>query len=79
MTEVLDLTEMLKTPAGMVLALIVIHAVFFVIPFWRICKRAGFSGALSLIVIIPLLGELIVTAILSFSNWPKKPSFFIKE
>ena len=44
--------------------------VLVVIPLWRISGRAGFSPALSLLAIIPLLGIVIVTAILAFAEWP---------
>jgi hypothetical protein len=41
------------------------------IPLWRICSRAGFHPALSLLTLIPYLGPLILAAILGFSDWPK--------
>ena len=44
--------------------------VLFVIPLWKICKRAGFHPALSLIAGVPLLGILIVGAVLAFAEWP---------
>lgn len=43
-----------------------------IVPLWRICMRAGFSGALSLLALIPWLGLLIVGTILSFAAWPQK-------
>lgn len=47
-----------------------ILALVLIIPTWRICTRAGFSGALSLFHLVPLIGWLIVMAILAFSPWP---------
>jgi hypothetical protein len=47
---------------GIVNGLIV--AVLVVVPLWRICARAGFRPALSLLVLIPWLGILIVSAVL---------------
>jgi len=44
--------------------------ILIIVPLWRICARAGFNPALSLIAIIPLLGFLIVAAILAFAEWP---------
>ncbi|MFM8532233.1 MAG: hypothetical protein ACKOEC_01345 [Acidimicrobiia bacterium] len=41
-----------------------------IIPTWRICSRAGFSGALSLLHLVPVIGSFIVMAILAFSTWP---------
>lgn len=48
----------------------IIALVLIIVPLWRICTRAGFNGALSLLALIPWLGLVIVGAILSFANWP---------
>ena len=45
-------------------------ALVLIIPTWRICTRAGFSGALSLFHLVPVIGSFIVMAILAFSDWP---------
>ena len=45
-------------------------ALVLIIPTWRICTRAGFSGALSLFHLVPLIGAFIVMAMLAFSSWP---------
>jgi hypothetical protein len=45
-------------------------ALVLIIPTWRICTRAGFSGALSLFHLIPVIGWLIVMGILAFGTWP---------
>lgn len=53
--------------------LIIVHllvALVLIIPTWRICTRAGFSGALSLFHLVPLIGSFIVMAVLAFSTWP---------
>ena len=47
-------------------------AAIFIVPLWRICTRAGFNGALSLLALIPWLGLVIVGAVLSFSTWQHK-------
>ena len=48
----------------------VLLALLLIVPTWRICVRAGFSGALSLLHFVPFVGTLIVMAILAFSDWP---------
>ena len=48
----------------------VLLALVLIIPTWRICTRAGFSGALSLFHLVPLIGSFIVMAMLAFSTWP---------
>jgi hypothetical protein len=40
-----------------------------VLPFWIICKKAGFHGALSLLMLVPI-GNLILPFMLAFMDWP---------
>ena len=40
-----------------------------VLPFWFICKKAGFHGALSLLMLIPV-GNIVLIFILAFAEWP---------
>lgn len=47
----------------------VIIGVFMILPFWMIFSKAGYSGALSLTQLIPLIG-LIVLLYLAFAEWP---------
>lgn len=47
---------------------IVIGAVF-IFPHWKIFQRAGYSGALSLLLILPIV-NFIVLFWLAFSEWP---------
>ena len=47
----------------------IIAVLLIVIPFWQIFKKAGFPGALSLIMLIPL-GNIIMSFFLAFSEWP---------
>jgi hypothetical protein len=44
----------------------------FIIPFWRIFSRAGFSGFLALLMLIPLV-NLITLYYVAFSRWNVKP------
>jgi uncharacterized membrane protein YhaH (DUF805 family) len=44
--------------------------VFMIYCWWRIFTRAGYSGALSLLLLIPGLGQIIVVCILAFGDWP---------
>jgi hypothetical protein len=56
-----------------VFVLLVVHlflSLFLIIPTWRICTRAGFSGALSLFHLVPVIGSFIVMGMLAFSTWP---------
>jgi hypothetical protein len=53
-----------------VVAVYLLAALVLIIPTWRICTRAGFSGALSLFHLVPLIGIFIVGGVLAFSDWP---------
>lgn len=44
--------------------------------FWRIFVRAGFTGAIALINIVPL-GSLICVLILAFAEWPRRESLAV--
>jgi len=45
-------------------------ALILIIPTWKICVRAGFSGAWALLHLIPVIGAFVVMAILAFGDWP---------
>lgn len=63
------------------LHLIVLSSIFVIpaiiigfIPFWFICKKAGFSPLLSLLNFVPFgLGTLILVYVLAFAEWHVKP------
>ena len=44
-------------------------AIFFVYVWWRIFSKAGYSGAMSLLLLVPI-ANLVVILILSFGEWP---------
>lgn len=59
---------------GVVMFLVVAVIVAFVIfLFWRIFTKAGMSGALAFLLLIPGIGSLIVLCILAFGQWKVVP------
>jgi len=48
-----------------------ILAVIAVVPFWRISQRAGYSGWLSLLILVPLV-NLAYVYFLAFAPWPSQ-------
>ena len=50
-----------------------IFAVFTVLPFWFICKKAGFSPWLSLLGMIPF-GNVVLSFVLAFVDWKVIPA-----
>ena len=63
------LAFMAGAPGPIELILILIMGSVIVIPFWRIFSKAGFSGALSLLMFIPLV-NLVMIFVLAFAEWP---------
>lgn len=49
---------------------ILLIMIVFIVPFWRICKRAGFNPLMAVVTSIPLVGVAIVSAILAWKKWP---------
>jgi len=45
-------------------------AVLFVVPVWRICTRLGFPGMLSLLMLLPI-ANLLLLYYLAFARWPR--------
>jgi hypothetical protein len=63
------------------LHLIVLAVIFVIpavvigfIPFWFICKKAGFSPYLSFLNLVPFgMGTVVLLYLLAFSEWNMKP------
>ena len=53
--------------------LFVVVMAIIIIPFWVICKRAGFSPWLSLLCLIPTVGVLVLLYVLAFAEWKVTP------
>jgi len=53
--------------------IILIGLAIVIVPFWFICKKAGFSPWLSMLNIIPF-GGLILWYVLAFSDWKVVPA-----
>ena len=51
----------------------VVAWVIIVVPFWVIFKKAGMSGPLSLLMILPLV-NLVMLYVLAFSQWKVMPA-----
>ncbi len=48
---------------------IVGYILIFIVPIWKIVSKAGYSGAWSLLMIIPVL-NVIMLWVFAFSRWP---------
>lgn len=61
---------MLAGFACVYIVVVLVITAFFIFCLWRIFAKAGYSGAMALISLIPGLGPLICICILAFGNWP---------
>jgi len=53
----------------LVFAIWIIVWILPVIVFWKICSKAGFSGALSLLMLVPL-ANIVLPLFVAFAEWP---------
>jgi len=61
----------LFTPTHLVLFLVLPFLVVLV-PFWQIWKKAGFSPLLSLLMMVPVVG-IVMLYVLAFTQWKVMP------
>lgn len=65
------MSHSLLAGAVIVYFIIILAAVAFgIFLLWRIFSKAGYNGAMSLLILIPGIGSLIVVLILAFGDWP---------
>lgn len=60
---------MMNEGSGAGLLWMILMAVVFIIPIWRICQKAGYPGILSLLILIPLV-NVAFFYFLAFARWP---------
>ena len=53
----------------MIIPMMIVGVLITVIPFWKICTKAGFPGALSLLMMVPI-ANLILPFYIAFADWP---------
>jgi len=56
-------------PIIIILLSIPVTLLLMVLPFWFICKKAGFPGPLSLLMLNPI-GNIVLFFVLAFAEWP---------
>ncbi len=56
-------------PLLLLIVVIPISLLLVVLPFWFICRKAGFHGALSLLMLVPI-ANIILPFVLAFAEWP---------
>jgi hypothetical protein len=65
--------KLMLTMIPMIMIFGIICVVVIIIPFWFICKKAGFSPWLSLLNFVPL-GNLVLLYVLAFAEWKVAPA-----
>jgi heme/copper-type cytochrome/quinol oxidase subunit 2 len=62
--------QALLSTFGLIAGIISIAAIVFsVIIYWRIFAKAGYSGAMGLLMFVPI-ANIIVLCVLAFGEWP---------
>ena len=67
-----QIQKMMLAVVPFFLVMMLVGMAIVIIPFWFICKKAGFSPWLSLLNVIPL-GGVILWYVLAFSDWKVAP------
>ena len=53
----------------MICGFAIISAALTVIALWKICSKAGFNGALSLLMLLPI-ANIVLLLYIAFAEWP---------
>ncbi len=48
---------------------LILTAILFVVPMWKIVTKAGFNGAWALLALVPLV-NIIALWVFAFTRWP---------
>jgi hypothetical protein len=67
-----DIAHMAMAMMAILPLIILIFLAIIIVPFWFICKKAGFSPWLALLNIVPM-GNLILIYVLAFAQWKVMP------
>jgi hypothetical protein len=51
--------------------IVIFWCAIFIVPAWRIASRAGFPGALSLLIVIPII-NIVLLWVFAFVKWPRE-------
>ena len=52
-----------------ILPFVLLFSILPVIAFWKICDKAGFNGALGLLMLVPI-ANIILPLYVAFAAWP---------
>jgi hypothetical protein len=69
-----QIQKIVATILPMIGIFILIGLAIVILPFWFICKKAGFSPWLSMLVLLYPIGALVLLYILAFADWKVAPT-----
>jgi hypothetical protein len=72
-TQMDQQAAMLHAMGPIMLVAILIGVLIYLVPIWQIVKKAGFSPALSLLMLIPMV-NLVMLYVFAFSTWRVMPT-----
>ena len=56
-------------PGPLEIVVMLVCAAIIIIPFWKIFSKAGYNGALAILMVIPIVATVLLFY-LAFSKWP---------
>jgi hypothetical protein len=68
----MDTATIIRVVAGILFLLCI---PIYVVPYWKIFSKAGVSGWLPLLILVPLV-NLVVLYVVAFSEWKTKPKTY---
>lgn len=52
-----------------IFSIVLFTVIIMVIPYWKICTKAGFPGPLALLMLVPV-ANIVLPFYLAFADWP---------
>jgi hypothetical protein len=68
-----QLSHLMMVAMPLIALFAIVALAIVIVPFWFICRKAGFSPWLSLLNIVPL-GNLVLVYVLAFAEWKVIPA-----
>jgi hypothetical protein len=69
MSEPMGFTAAIATAGIVILMVTTLTVLLKVVPFWMICKKAGFPAPLALLMLIPV-ADIVLAFYIAFAAWP---------
>jgi len=72
--DIQQIQRLMLTIVPIIMVFFLVGIVILIVPFWFICKKAGFSPWLSMLCLVPSIGMLVLLYVLAFADWKVVPA-----